>query len=1175
MARTWTRDQEDAIRARRGTLLVSAAAGSGKTSVLVERFLERITDEENPSDADRLLVVTYTRAAAEEMRGRISRRIDSLLESDPGNLHLRRQQILLSHAHISTIHSFCADLVRENFFRLGIAPDFRILEDSELKVLREDALERVLNRYYEQDDPDFFRLADAFSTGRDDWKMASAVETVYDFVRSHPFEERWMREKAALYRTEEPFSQTMWGRALFFYGEQAAAYSVELLRSCLSSMEGEEDMEKAYGEAYRSDLQEAEAVLCSIRAGQWDETVKRLSSLQWMRAKPLRGRGDDPLKEKLVSGRKQAQKELEGLRKLFSANEAECALDLENLAPLAEKLFEVTRAFSQELDEEKARRRAADFGDLEHWALRLLVQDTEEGPVFTQEARETAARFDEIMVDEYQDTNEAQDMIFRAVSRKEENLFMVGDVKQSIYRFRQAMPEIFLRRKAEYSLYSREKDTYPACVVLDQNFRSVSGVTDAVNFVFRELMSREAGELEYTESEELKPGAVYPPAEEPAMRLDVIDLSAGEEKDIVRAESRHIAELIYRMTAEETVTEGGVQRPVRFSDIAILLRSHTKYGPLYARELSSLGIPAASERSGGFFAASEVQVMLALLKVIDNPMQDIPLLAVLMSPIYGFTPDKMAEIRLKYRQGSFYSAILAAESEGEEALRRFKEDLSRFRTLAATLSADRLVAAVCRETGYADMAQAMPGGAARLQNLHYLQNYAAAYEAGGYTGLSGFLRFIGRLEKQKADLPGAAEGETPEAVRIMSIHKSKGLEFPVCILAGCDRSFNKDRADLLLHPVLGMGAKLLDPVLSIRRTTLPREAVALELERGEMSEELRVLYVAMTRAKEKLIAVAAVKNADKLLGSLSSQIQPGKKIAPYVVRSCRSISEWLLLCALRHPDGTLLRERAGASSSITEPAKEHWAIRLLRVQAGEEEIREMAEAPEDAKPDEGLLQQLREKLDFQYPGHALSGIPAKVTASDLASRQEEREYAATARPAFLSKKGMTPAERGTALHTFLQFASWEKAAQDPEKELSRLVKEQYITEEQKNAVELDKAARFFASPVAKRILQAEKLYREYRFTVEIPAERASPGKEGLSGEKVILQGAVDCAFEEEGALVIVDFKTDRVASGEELLSRYALQLALYKEALEQCLDLPVKECMLYSFHLGKELPLSL
>ena len=336
--------------------------------------------------------------------------------------------------------------------------------------------------------------------------MASAVETVYDFVRSHPFEERWMREKAALYRTEEPFSQTMWGRALLSYGEQASAYSVELLRSCLSSMEGEEDMEKAYGEAYRSDLQEAEAVLCSIRAGQWDETVKRLSFLQWMRAKPLRGRGDDPLKEKLVSGRKQAQKELEGLRKLFSANEAECALDLENLAPLAEKLFEVTRAFSQELDEEKARRRAADFGDLEHWALRLLVQDTEEGPVFTQEARETAARFDEIMVDEYQDTNEAQDMIFRAVSRKEENLFMVGDVKQSIYRFRQAMPEIFLRRKAEYSLYSREEDTYPACVVLDQNFRSASGVTDAVNFVFRELMSREAGELEYTESEELYTG---------------------------------------------------------------------------------------------------------------------------------------------------------------------------------------------------------------------------------------------------------------------------------------------------------------------------------------------------------------------------------------------------------------------------------------------------------------------------------------------------------------------------------------------------------------------------------------------------------------------------------------------------------------------------------------------
>ncbi len=1173
MARKWTDAQKDAICARRGTLLVSAAAGSGKTSVLVERFLERITDEEHPSQADRLLVVTYTRAAAEEMRGRISRRIDGLLEADPGNLHLRRQQILLSHAHISTIHSFCADLVRENFFRLGIAPDFRILEDTELKVLREDALEKVLDRYYEQDDPVFFQLADAFSTGRDDWKMAAAVETVYDFVRSHPFEERWMREKAVLYREEKPFSQTLWGESILAYGEEAASYSADILRNCLSAMAGEEDMEKAYGEAYKSDLAQAEEVLDQLRSRNWDEAVKALSGLKWMRAKPLRGRGDDPLKDKISSGRKQAQKELESLRKLFCAGEAECSRDVKALAPLAEKLFEVTRAFSRELDEEKARRKAADFGDLEHWTLRLLVKDTENGPVFTEEAEEIASRFDEIMVDEYQDTNEAQDMIFRAVSRREENLFMVGDVKQSIYRFRQAMPEIFLRRRAEYPLYDREKDTYPACVVLGQNFRSAPGVTDAVNFVFRELMSREAGELDYTESEELKPGASYPPAETPSMELDIIDLSAGEEKDIVRAESRHIADLIYGMTAKDTVTENGEQRPIRLSDIAILLRSHTKYGPLYARELSALGIPAACERSGGFFAAPEVQVMLSYLKVIDNPMQDIPLLSVLMSPIYGFTPDTLAEIRLQHKQGSFYSAVLAAENRGDPGFGRFREDLSRFRTLAATLPADRLVAAVCRETGYADMAQAMRGGTARLQNLHYLQNYAAAYEAGGYTGLSGFLRFIGRLEKQKADLPGAAESETPEAVRIMSIHKSKGLEFPVCILAGCSRNFNKDRGDLLLHPVLGMGAKLLDPQLGVRRTTLPREAVALELERGEMSEELRVLYVAMTRAKEKLLAVAAVKNADKLLGSLSSQIQPGRKIAPYAVRSCKSIAEWLLLCALRHPDGTLLRERAGISSLITEQAGEPWKIRLLRAQA-DEILEEKQETLEALLPDKELLKELKRKIEFQYPGSALSGVPAKVTASDLASRQEEREYAATARPAFLSKKGMTPAERGTALHTFLQYASWEEAAKDPEKELLRLVKDRFITEEQKNAVELDTVRRFFASSLAKRILKAEKLYREYRFTVEIPAERVCPQGEELSGEKVILQGAVDCAFEEDGSLVLVDFKTDRVSSGEELLSHYAIQLRLYKEALEQCLGMPVKSCMLYSFYLGKEWILS-
>ncbi len=1169
MARNWTEQQKDAINARRGSLLVSAAAGSGKTAVLVERFLQRITDPEKPSDADRLLVVTYTRAAAEEMRSRISRQIDQLLEKDPGNLHLRRQQVLVAQAHISTIHSFCADLIRENFFRLSVAPDFRILEDTELGILREDVLSRVLERYYAQKDPAFFALAEAFSVGRDDRKMADAIGSLYDFIRSHPFPKRWLREKAAMYHTEQPFSQTPWGEVLLQHAIQVISYGKTLIQGALESMQGQEDMQKAWQEAYEADMAELEGALEQAREKQWDGLVHRFQGLSWMRTKPLRGRNGDPVKEKISDARKQMHKLAEGLQDIFSFNEEECREEILRTAQLADKLFEVTEAFGEELDREKALRKAADFSDLEHWALRLLVRDTPEGPERTEDAREIAARFDEIMVDEYQDTNEAQDQIFQAVSRDGSNLFMVGDVKQSIYRFRQAMPEIFLRRREEYPLYNRQEDSYPACVILDRNFRSASGITDGVNFVFRQLMSRETGEMEYTEAEELKTGAVYPPASDPAVALDLIDLSSGDEKDAVAAESRCMAERIYQLTARGTITEDGESRPVRLSDICILLRSHKAYGPDYARELCALGIPAYAEKSGGFFAAPEVKMLLSFLKVIDNPTREIPLLAVLMGPVYGFTPDDMAELRIRYKRKSLYASLLAAAQE-DHRFCRFQEDFSRFRVLAATLSSDRLIAAICRETGYGDLLQAAQGGRERLANLHLLQDYASRYEASGYSGLSGFLRFIARLEKQKVDLPEASGSETPDAVRIMSIHKSKGLEFPVCFLAGCARNFNKEKSDLLLHPVLGMGAKLPDPDTGARRNTLPREAVALELERGEMSEELRVLYVAMTRAKEKLIAVAAVEKADSFLSGLAGKIKPGEKLHPYAVRSCRSIAQWLWLCALRHPDGGMLRERADLQDFVNEPAKEPWEMRILR--SGKDPVPEEEQGEIlKASPDEAICKELQEKVEYGYPYQAAEDIPTKITASEMAAKKEALQYRASSRPSFLSQNGMTPAEKGTALHQFLQFARWEEAAAQPEQEIRRLVEQAYITPEQGEAVDRKRLASFFASPLARRILHSHELYREYRFTVELPACKVYPECSVSLEEKVVLQGAVDCAFEEEGEIVLVDFKTDRMQREEEFRERYRVQLELYKDALEQCLEKPVKQCILYSFHLEKEI----
>lgn len=1169
--RKWTQSQKDAITARGGTLLVSAAAGSGKTAVLVQRVIERITDPEHPTDADRLLVVTFTKAAAAEMRSRIAAEISKLLEADPFNVTLRRQQILLTRAHISTIHSFCSDLIRENFYKLGISPDFRILEENEMNLLRSDAAAAALEEFYAQNDPVFLELADMFSSGRDDNRLIQTVFTLYDFVRSHPFPRRWLKEKASMYASGLPASQTVWGRTILSYAAEAVAYSISLTENSLSLMNEDPKIADAYGDAFRCDLAGLIALKEAADTGEWDKIAFQTKNFQFMRLKALRGYSDDPLKNKLTASRKEVQGTVKKLAELFCSDSEQCKAEIERLAPLVRKLFQVTERFGEILDGMKQERRAADFSDLEHYALKLLVRDTEDGFEPTEDAIELSSHFDEVMVDEYQDTNEAQDMIFRAVSRREENLFMVGDVKQSIYRFRQAMPQIFLRRRSQYPDYDRAADAYPACIVLDRNFRSRRGITEAVNFVFRQLMSRQTGELDYTKAEELEVGADYPPCEEPAAQLEIIDLSACDnEEETVTAESWHIAELIYQMTANgTTVTDKGKQRPVMYRDICILLRSANKYAQEYAKQLSALGIPAWADTAGGFFAAAEVGVAISLLRVIDNPMQDIPLLSVLMSPIYGFTPDDMADIRIPSRRTPLYLALVSSAQNGNERASAFLRDIDAYRTLAATMPSDRLIRILYEKTGYLNLVQSMPNGELRLANLRLLLEYAKKYEASGYNGLSGFIRFIDRLQKNNADLAAASTiSEAANVVKIMSIHRSKGLEFPVCILAGCARRFNKEKGDVFLHPSLGLGVKLKSENGLSRYTTMPREAVALELDRDEMSEELRILYVAMTRAKEKLIMVTAVKNAAKTLGKLATRLTAEKRIQPYVVRSASCISDWLLLCALRHPSGGRLRELAGALPGITAESGEPWSIHLIASQAAPEAVvQTQIAAP--AAPDASLRAEIEKKLDFVYPFADLKGVQAKVAASDLAAREFSEQYATVSRPAFLSKSGLTPAERGTALHAYMQFADYQKAAQSPESELERLVAQGFLTREQGGAVDLERVRAFFQGPLAKRILASGHVMREYRFTVEISAGDLRPGlSENLKKEPVVLQGAVDCAFEENGALIIVDYKTDKTRNPAELWNRYREQLSLYRLAMEQCTGKKVGGCLLYSFSLN-------
>jgi ATP-dependent helicase/nuclease subunit A len=540
-----------------------------------------------------------------------------------------------------------------------------------------------------------------------------------------------------------------------------------------------------------------------------------------------------------------------------------------------------------------------------------------------------------------------------------------------------------------------------------------------------------------------------------------------------------------------------------------------------------------------------------------------------MSPIYGFTADDMADIRVYSRNGSLYLALVSAAQEGNSRAADFLREMEEFRLLAATMPSDRLINLVYEKTGYLNLAQSMPNGELRLANLRLLLEYAKKYEASGYNGLSGFIRFIDRLQKNNSDLaPASTISEAANVVKIMSIHRSKGLEFPVCILAGCARRFNKENSDVLLHPDLGLGVKLRDVETFCRYTTMPREAVALELDRGEMSEELRVLYVAMTRAKEKLILVTTVKDAAKTLGKLATSLTEESRIQPYVVRSASCISDWLLLCALRHPSGAKLRDLAGALPGITVNAKEPWSINLVYPPKDDEADTERPEAV-PAEPSEPLKAEILENIDYVYPYAALRGIQAKVAASDLAARAFSAEFAAASRPAFLYKTGLTPAERGTALHAFMQFADYEKAFANPEEELERLWNEGYLTEEQARAVDLERVRVFFNSNLAKRILASGSVLREYRFTVEITAGVIKPELAGeLGDEPVVLQGAVDCAFEENGSIVIVDYKTDKTADPAELWERYRAQLELYKLALEQCTGKKVSACLLYSFGLN-------
>lgn len=1175
--RTWTPEQEDSFTAHGGTLLVSAAAGSGKTAVLVERVIRMVTgapDEEGnptvPVDVDRLLIVTFTRAAAAEMRQRLSDALSEKIAEEPDNPLYLRQQMLLPRAFISTIHGFCSRLLQEFSSQAGVPFGFKVAEEGQTKLLLSQALDTVLEEHYRKGDKEFLDLAAQLCGVKNDKNLREAVLTAYQFMQAQPDPEGWLKRQVDAYTQVMPLEQTPWMRPILAEMDLALERMLHYVRQ----------MERAvqdygldvYAPVVELDRAGITALQTELRQLAYDPLQQRVASLKetGLKEYPLKKPDDVQKAGKAVfdAARKKFKERLDKLKELLPCSEQECRDDLNKMAPLMEALAGLIRAFSAKFDELKRRQKWLDYNDLEHATLRLLL-DGDGRP--TPLAGEVARRFDEIMVDEYQDTNAAQDALFAAISKSGENLFMVGDVKQSIYGFRQAMPAIFTGKRDGYAPYDREAETFPATITLGNNFRSRVQVTETVNFLFRQLMTRRLGGVEYDENEELVPSAKYPEAD-CATEWILLDKDEADTISEVQAEARQIGwrirDLMNTMTVSRKKKEDGTQEPpeLAYKDICILHRKRSDMS-VFFKELTKMGIPVAADKGERFLDTPEVSTALSLLRVIDNPLREVALAAVMLSPLYGFTPDEMAKIRVAVGGKPLYVAV-SETCEGNLVppltgqLNRLLQDLRRFRTLAVSLPADRLLEIVMRETDMEAVFAARPGGGQRVANLQQLDRVARSYDPGEYRGLSAFIRYVDRVEESGEDLPS---GDTlqQEGVRLMTVHGSKGLEFPVVFVSRLSkqRGGTDDTKRILFHAEAGIGLKLIDAEEGEKHKPLPYIGVRTARRMDEAAEDLRVWYVALTRAREKLILVDSVKEPEKLLEKLAMELTEEETLLPDTILRASCPGDVLLTAALRHSDFAPLRTASALPSLSTKHA---WQVTLRPTM-------EMLEEKGCAAPppvDEPLAEELARRLKYRYDYAALTDLPAKLAASQLSHQKMSREYIAQSRPAFLQAEGLTPAQKGTAMHTFMQFADYAAGAADLLSEIDRLTAAGFLTVQQATSLDLDRLTAFFTGALYQRMQAASQTWREYPFAVMVPANTLPDAPEQAAGEEVLVQGIADCVFREGDSLVLVDYKTDRVKTPEELRDRYRTQMEFYKTALQTILGLPVKETLLYSFALN-------
>lgn len=1229
MANFWTEEQQKVIDLRDRNILVSAAAGSGKTAVLVERILQRIMDEKHPVDIDRLLIVTFTRAAAAEMRERIGLAIQKKLEEQPENEHLQRQETLLFHAQITTIDSFCQSVIRSYFHLIDLDPAFSIMDEGEGRLLRRDVAEELLEEKYAGKTEQFYQFVECFASGKRDDNIIDMIQQLYDFSQSYPWPERWLSQCMKAYEADslKELEQSCWMEALCVQVDRTLRDLKGILDEALHIARSP-DGPWMYEEALCSDENVLENLIKKKTYTEYSKEIRSCEKFAVLsRKKDINV--SEQKKDQVKALRDQVKKGIQSLREQFFYQEPEAMLsDMKESRIAAQMLFEMTKEFADKFAGKKRERNLLDFSDLEHMALQILVKEEDGRPVPTEAALSFADRFEEVMIDEYQDSNLVQELLLTSVSRcarGQNNIFMVGDVKQSIYRFRLACPELFVEK---YDTYT-EEDSPCQKIELHKNFRSRSEVLFHVNFIFRKIMHRDLGNVEYDDNAALYAGAQFPPVdsnvETESAKAEASPLAGAElllfdadtdnkkvsegystsphvqEENTREAEARMIGGRIKELVGRELVydKETGGYRKAQYRDVVILLRSITGWADSFLSVLSDMGIPAYTGTRNGYFSAAEIQTVLALLKIMDNPRQEIPFTAVLASPIGDFSTEELAMIRAAYRDMPYYEACrLYAESGSDgvirEKLTAFLEQLTRFRSYVPYTPMHELLWKILDETGYLDYASAMPAGGQRKANLEMLVEKAAAYESTSYRGLFNFVRYIENLQKYEVDFGEASTiGEEEDTVRIMSIHKSKGLEFPIVFVAGLGKNFNQQdsRSALAVHQQYGVGCDCVDPRLRIKTPTLLKKMIQRQLVLENLGEELRVLYVALTRAKEKLYLTGSLKKLDEKLQKWSGGA--GKERLSFLTLSgASSALEWVLCSVLgNYMEGA---KNGGGLSSVL-PVTVFTTADLLREKTtGENLGYEQKKRILDGKwkrfeGQRELEEWLTQVTGTPYPYEAALDIQGKFSVSELKRQSQKADIedskilypeieAVPLIPDFIEKREESGALRGTATHHIMQRLDFTCAdtVKKVQAQIDKLMESAVILEEERNLVNIPAIVHFFRTDLGRRAAAAAKrgeLYREKQFVIGTEASFIRP--EWAENELVLVQGIIDVWFYEDGEIVVADYKTDRVTKGKEkiLADRYRTQIDYYARALEQMTGRKVKEKLIYSFALQESIRL--